>query len=623
MHRHNGETRERLPSTVAAMVHTPRLIIRGVLLIYSRDWLHDCWKSYEYIDETPRAGTESNYFYLNVRRKTDKERPKLILSDFSPILLACLRTVVGGECLSKHPEVPIDELFLELEALDTRTNAIRSALVKETDEDDVIQSAKALGYEDLHDDDARKYLTVAVQQLESLLLLLKEEFKPIAQQLKYAMAHGRIPRDLLNFYFRKGQKYYYLDDNGDFEAFRLMSTHYDDFDQIFTLNGEGFCWNGSKWIKLDRIRTFDLSGGSLILANLITTKMTPEICERLMERGRKYASLAGVHHRLHRGRRIMIDRLAWNTFGYIQPSDDTPFLFPRLRDRSKVRINDEIPPAPEEDIDLLPRFMPGFDLESKEWSTFDVDEVMPIKFNDNAWEHIVLEESSKTIIEEVVGAFDFRNEVMAGEEGTGLVILLHGPSGTGKTATVEAIADHFRRPLYILPVGTLPMDTTLIGDTLTSLQDAAMSWNAIILIEAGDILMQTQRQNDPIMEEHIRISTILEFFQKHRCIVFVTARTTCPVYMSHFALTFEYRELDADSRQTMWSNMLSGEGDSISRRDIEELSRVIVNGRAMRNIHMTAKVLARASKQPLSLHHLKTAAKTQGQVEGAGYHLYW
>lgn len=29
------------------------------------------------------------------------------------------------------------------------------------------------------DDDARKYLTVAIQQLESLLLLLKEEFKPV------------------------------------------------------------------------------------------------------------------------------------------------------------------------------------------------------------------------------------------------------------------------------------------------------------------------------------------------------------------------------------------------------------------------------------------------------------
>jgi hypothetical protein len=62
----------------------------------------------------------------------------------------------------------------------------------------------------------------------------------------------------------------------------------------------------------------------------------------------------------------------------------------------------------------------------------------------------------------------------------------------------------------------------------------------------------------------------------------------------------------------------------------------------MRNIHITAKALARSrylltpfparflinpnallSKQPLSLHHLKTAAKTHAQVEGAGYHLYW
>jgi len=70
--------------------------------------------------------------------------------------------------------------------------------------------------------------------------------------------------------------------------------------------------------------------------------------------------------------------------------------------------------VPEEDIDLLPRFMPGFDLERKviiqmhifrvplmvlarckAWVLFDVDEVMPIKFNDNAWKHIVLEENSK------------------------------------------------------------------------------------------------------------------------------------------------------------------------------------------------------------------------------------
>lgn len=266
--------------------------------------------------------------------------------------------------------------------------------------------------------------------------------------------------------------------------------------------------------------------------------------------------------------------------------------------------------------------MPGFDLERKSWGLFDIDEVEAIKFNENAWKHIVLDESSKNVIEGVVGAFDFSEEAVADEEQTGLVILLHGPTGTGKTATVEAIAEHFKRPLYSLSVYSLPLDTILLVDTLTSRLDAARSWNAIVLIEAGDILMQTQR-HEPLMDDHVRISTILEFFEQHRCIVFVTAKTTCTAYMSHFAMTIQYPELDCDSRQTMWSNMLSGEANNISRRDIEELSRVAVNGRAMRNIHTTAKALARSSKQPLSLYHLKTAAKTQGQAEGAGYHLYW
>src|SRR6267154_2578418 len=106
-------------------------------------------------------------------------------------------TIVGGEFLTKHPEVPIDNLLLELDVLDTRTNDARAALVKEDNEDGVVQSAKALGRESLYgvslvllmkgrlmpfmmsDDDACTYLTAAVQQLETLLLLLKEEYKPV------------------------------------------------------------------------------------------------------------------------------------------------------------------------------------------------------------------------------------------------------------------------------------------------------------------------------------------------------------------------------------------------------------------------------------------------------------
>jgi hypothetical protein len=59
---------------------------------------------------------------------------------------------VGGECLAKSPQVHIDELLLQLDLLDSRTNDARMALLEENKEDNVVRSAKVLGYvhEGLH-----------------------------------------------------------------------------------------------------------------------------------------------------------------------------------------------------------------------------------------------------------------------------------------------------------------------------------------------------------------------------------------------------------------------------------------------------------------------------------------
>lgn len=55
-------------------------------------------------------------------------------------------SVVGGECLSKHPQVYINELLLELDSLESRTNDARMALLEENNEDGVVRTAKALGH---------------------------------------------------------------------------------------------------------------------------------------------------------------------------------------------------------------------------------------------------------------------------------------------------------------------------------------------------------------------------------------------------------------------------------------------------------------------------------------------
>lgn len=69
------------------------------------------------------------------------------------------------------------------------------------------------------------------------------------------------------------------------------------------------------------------------------------------------------------------------------------------------------------------------------------------------------------------------------------IALLHGPPGTGKTLTAEAVAEHLKRPLYVLSsleLSTTPATLeTKLGDILRvrkpeSLLAAQSNHNAII-----------------------------------------------------------------------------------------------------------------------------------------------
>lgn len=62
----------------------------------------------------------------------------------------------------------------------------------------------------------------------------------------------------------------------------------------------------------------------------------------------------------------------------------------------------------------------------------------PVQFRENAWSGLVLEREYKDIVQAMVKSyltktFKFQDLVLG--KGAGLVILLHGPPGVGKTLT--------------------------------------------------------------------------------------------------------------------------------------------------------------------------------------------
>ena len=83
----------------------------------------------------------------------------------------------------------------------------------------------------------------------------------------------------------------------------------------------------------------------------------------------------------------------------------------------------------------------GYSLRNKKWLTFCIGSVLDIEYNEGAFESLVLPEDHKELIlalaESQVQHRDSFDDVIQGK-GKGMIMLLSGPPGVGKTLTAES-----------------------------------------------------------------------------------------------------------------------------------------------------------------------------------------
>ena len=83
----------------------------------------------------------------------------------------------------------------------------------------------------------------------------------------------------------------------------------------------------------------------------------------------------------------------------------------------------------------------GYSLRNKKWLTFSIGSVKDIKYNDAAFDSLVLPADHKELIlaltESQVANKETFDDVIQGK-GKGIIMLLSGPPGVGKTLTAES-----------------------------------------------------------------------------------------------------------------------------------------------------------------------------------------
>jgi hypothetical protein len=94
---------------------------------------------------------------------------------------------------------------------------------------------------------------------------------------------------------------------------------------------------------------------------------------------------------------------------------------------------------------LCPPYVYGFNLDMKEWCKFFVDSLQYFEWTKNAMDALILPDAQRRLIRSLVSSHQFPDQARdeAHLKGKGLIMLLHGSPGSGKTLTAgEPLRGH-------------------------------------------------------------------------------------------------------------------------------------------------------------------------------------
>lgn len=270
----------------------------------------------------------------------------------------------------------------------------------------------------------------------------------------------------------------------------------------------------------------------------------------------------------------------------------------------------------------------GYSLKNKTWLNFFVNCVEDIEWQKDAFDRLVLPKNQKELIlgftESQRKNRDTFDDVIEGK-GRGMIILLCGPPGVGKTLTSEAVAEEMKVPLYLMSAGDLGFDPRHVETKLQDILEMCSRWNAVLLLDEADVFLEQRSLHELERNKLVSIFLrVLEYYEGTFLVVLVQSmlmpspgtmflttnrvETFDPAFQSRIHISLDYQELSVDSRKTVWDNFLNNsiQEHVITTPQRSELARMNMNGRQIKNILKIARLLASRKEEKLSYEHILT-----------------
>ncbi|KAK4207818.1 member of AAA-ATPase family [Rhypophila decipiens] len=294
--------------------------------------------------------------------------------------------------------------------------------------------------------------------------------------------------------------------------------------------------------------------------------------------------------------------------------------------KDEAKRNEELNTLTADEFILTPPRVRGFDLRTKEWCLFDVNDLSEPHWDPTPYEKLVLPGGIKE--KELILGFSSHRassnsraskfDDFVAQKGKGIIILLCGPPGVGKTLTAEAVAEKSHTPLYVLSASDLGTNPAKVDSALTEALECCQMWNAALLLDEADVFLESRSAAS--LDRNELVSIFLRRLEYYQGLMFLTTNRLSAIdaaFKSRLDLILPYHDLTEDSRRDVWKNFignLPADAASFEDKDFDELAKTEMNGREIKNCIKTSLVLVKGDDGKLGMEHLRVVLDIRKRI---------
>ncbi|KAI9680202.1 MAG: hypothetical protein M1829_001439 [Trizodia sp. TS-e1964] len=301
-------------------------------------------------------------------------------------------------------------------------------------------------------------------------------------------------------------------------------------------------------------------------------------------------------------------------------SEDLLASDPLLKDNPEKDFTDGAD-LTDDNLTIFPSRVYGFVLRNRKFALLKIEDLRPIRASKDGFNSLKLPPGHKKMVQALVKTHFLQKKARAANpeenvmsdivrgKGEGLIVLLHGAPGVGKTSTAECVAESNGKPLFPITCGDLGLTADDVEQELEEKFHLAQRWDCVLLLDEADVFLAQRTKTD--IKRNSLVSVFLRTLEYYTGILFLTTNRVGAfdeAFKSRIHISLYYPPLEERQTLSIWKMNMERTVERKKKKIIIDEDEIMGfaldhykssvdknaswNGRQIRNAFQTAAALA-------------------------------